>query len=157
MTQRKQRKLQPSRPKSGRPWIPTQRGFTLIEIMVVLTIIAMLAALVVPRLFKNVDKAKVQTTKAQMAILESALAGYKLDVGKFPTTEQGLEALRTQPAGVEHWDGPYLSKEVPMDAWGHPYVYKCPSQHGDYEIVSYGADGQPGGEGYDADVVSWKN
>ena len=132
-------------------------GFTLIEIMVVLTIIAMLAALVVPRLFKNVDKAKVQTTKAQIANLESALAGYKLDVGKFPTTEQGLEALRTKPSGVEHWDGPYLSKEVPMDAWGHPYVYKCPSQHGDYEIVSYGADGQPGGENYDADVVSWKN
>jgi general secretion pathway protein G len=133
-----------------------QRGFTLIELMVVLSIIAMLAALVVPRLFKNVDKSKVQTTKAQISALESALDAYRLDVGSYPTTEQGLQALRVKPTGVEHWDGPYLPKDVPLDAWGHPYVYKTPSDHGDYEIVSYGADGLPGGEGVNGDVVSWK-
>ena len=133
-----------------------QRGFTLIELMVVLSIIAMLAALVVPRLFKNVDKSKVQTTKAQISALESALDAYRLDVGSYPTTEQGLQALRVKPTGVEHWDGPYLPKDVPLDAWGHAYVYKTPSDHGDYEIVSYGADGLPGGEGVNADVVSWK-
>ncbi len=133
-----------------------QRGFTLIELMVVLTIIAMLAALVVPRLFKNVDKAKIQTTKAQITALEGALDAYKLDVGTYPTTEQGLAALQAKPAGVARWDGPYLKKDVPTDAWGNAFVYKCPSEHGDYEIVSYGADGQPGGEGINADVVSWK-
>ena len=133
-----------------------QRGFTLIELMVVLTILAMLAALVVPRLFKNVDKAKVSTAKAQIAAFDTALSAYRLDVGRYPTTEMGLEALRTKPQGVEHWDGPYLPKEIPMDPWGHPYAYKCPSEHGDYEIVSYGADGQPGGDGTNADVESWK-
>jgi general secretion pathway protein G len=133
-----------------------EQGFTLIELVVVLTILAMLAALVVPRLFKNVDKSKVNATKAQIANLETALDAYRLDVGSYPTTQQGLEALRTKPVGVEHWDGPYLAKDVPMDAWGHPYQYKCPSEHGDYEIVSLGADGQPGGEGFNAEVVSWK-
>jgi general secretion pathway protein G len=133
-----------------------QRGFTLIELMVVLTIIAMLAALVVPRLFKNVDKAKIQTTRAQMASLETALDAYKLDVGTYPTTEQGMNALQVKPAGVNKWDGPYLKKDVPLDAWGNAYVYKCPSEHGDYEIVSYGADGHPGGEGINADIASWQ-
>ena len=133
-----------------------QRGFTLIELMVVLSIIAMLAALVVPRLFKNVDKSKMQTTKAQISALESALDAYRLDVGSYPTTDQGLQALRVKPSGVEHWDGPYLPKDIPLDAWSHPYVYKSPSEHGDYEIVSYGGDGQPGGEGVNADIVSWK-
>jgi len=132
------------------------QGFTLIELVVVLTILAMLAALVVPRLFKNVDKSKVNATKAQISNFETALDAYRLDVGSYPTTQQGLEALRTKPVGVEHWDGPYLAKELPMDPWGHPYQYKNPSEHGDYEIVSLGGDGQPGGEGINADVVSWK-
>jgi len=133
-----------------------QHGFTLIELLVVLTILALLAALVVPRVFRNLDKAKTNTTKAQISAFESALGAYRLDVGAFPTTDQGLQALRTRPAGVENWDGPYLPKELPLDAWGHPYVYRCPSEHGDYEIISYGADGREGGEGVDADIVSWK-
>lgn len=133
-----------------------QRGFTLIELLVVLTILAMLATLVVPRLFKNLEKAKVNTTKAQIAAFETALAAYRLDVGAFPSTEQGMTALRSRPAGVENWDGPYLPKEIPLDPWGRPYLYRSPSEHGDYEIVSYGGDGREGGEGTNQDIVSWK-
>lgn len=132
------------------------RGFTLIELLVVMTILAILAALVVPRLFNSLEKSKVDAAKAQISALETALAAYRLDVGSFPTTEQGLEALRVAPAGVENWDGPYLPKDVPPDPWGHPYVYRCPSKHGDYEIISYGADGREGGEGTNADIESWK-
>jgi general secretion pathway protein G len=133
-----------------------QKGFTLIELLVVLAILAMLAALVVPRVFKNLDKAKVDTAKAQIAAFESALGSYRLDVGSFPTTDQGLQALRTRPVGVENWDGPYLPKDIPLDPWKHPYVYRCPSEHGDYEIISYGADGREGGEGVDRDIASWE-
>jgi len=133
-----------------------QAGFTLIELLVVLTILAMLAALVVPRVFRSLEKAKVNTAKAQIAALESAIGTYRLDVGSFPTTDQGLQALRLRPSGVDNWDGPYLPKDVPPDPWGHPYVYRCPSEHGDYEIISYGADGREGGEGVNADIVSWK-
>jgi len=133
-----------------------QRGFTLIELLVVLAILAMLAAIVVPRVFRNLEKAKVSTAKTQIAALESAISAYRLDVGSFPTTDQGLQALRTQPAGVENWDGPYLPKDIPPDPWGHPYVYRCPSEHGDYEIISYGADGREGGDGVNKDIESWK-
>jgi general secretion pathway protein G len=133
-----------------------QKGFTLIELLVVLAILALLAALVVPRLFKNVDKAKVNTAKAQISAFETALGAYRLDVGSFPTTEQGLQALLRCPPGVENWDGPYLPKEIPLDPWNHPYVYHSPSEHGEYDIISYGADGREGGEGFDADIVSWK-
>jgi general secretion pathway protein G len=133
-----------------------QQGFTLIELLVVLTILAMLAALVVPRVFRNLEKAKVNTAKAQIAAFESAIGSYRLDVGSFPSTDMGLQALRTRPTGVDNWDGPYVPKEIPLDPWGHPYVYRCPSEHGDYEIISYGADGREGGEGLDADIESWK-
>ncbi len=101
-----------------------QQGFTLIELLVVLAILAMLAAVVVPRVFRSLEKAKVNTAKTQIAAFETAIAAYRLDVGSFPTTDQGLQALRTEPSGVENWDGPYLPKDVPADPWGHPYVYK---------------------------------
>jgi len=132
-------------------------GFTLIELIVVIVILGLLAGLVVPRLFKHVGQAKIATARAQIAAFQTALGAYKLDTGKFPATEQGLEALRTAPEGTRNWNGPYLPKEVPLDPWGNPYVYKYPGDHGDEpDIISFGADGRPGGEGEDADVLSWK-
>ncbi|MGE5487811.1 MAG: type II secretion system major pseudopilin GspG [bacterium] len=135
-----------------------QRGVTLIEMLVVVTIIALFAALVGTNLFKQADKARVTAARAQMNSLMTALGTYKLEVGTFPTTEQGLKALRTAPPGVAQWNGPYIAKEIPLDPWGREYVYKYPGDHGDEpDIISYGADGQPGGEGINADIVSWSN
>jgi len=132
-------------------------GFTLIELLVVMVIIGLLGALVVPRLFKNVGKSKITAAKAQMAAFETALGAYKLDVGTFPSTEEGLQALRTKPASANRWDGPYLPKEIPVDPWGNPYIYKFPGEHGDEpDIISYGLDGREGGENESADVLSWK-
>jgi general secretion pathway protein G len=132
-------------------------GVTLIELMVVVTIIALFVALVGPALFKNVDKSKVTAAKSQIESFMTALGTYKLDVGTYPPTEQGLQALRVKPGEAVNWNGPYLPKDVPMDPWQHPYVYKYPGEHGDEpDIISYGLDGQPGGEGLNADVVSWK-
>ncbi len=135
----------------------TQRGFTLIELLIVMIILGLLAALVGPRMFGKVGSSKQKAAKAQISLLETALDTYRLDVGKYPTTNQGLEALRTAPEGVEKWDGPYLAKEVPKDPWGNVYDYQSPGEHGDYDIISYGADGASGGEGEDADIVSWKD
>jgi general secretion pathway protein G len=132
-------------------------GFTLIELIVVIVILGLLAGLVVPRLFKHVAQAKIATTKAQIAAFQTALGAYKLDTDKFPSNDQGLAALRTAPAGVRNWNGPYLPKDVPLDPWGNPYVYKYPGEHGDEpDIISYGADGAPGGDGENADIESWK-
>jgi general secretion pathway protein G len=133
------------------------KGFTLIELLVVMIIIGLLGALVMPRLFKNVGKSKVTATKAQIASFQTALGAYKLDVGTFPTTEEGLQGLRVKPVSANHWDGPYLPKEIPLDPWGNPYVYKFPGEHGDEpDIISKGADGKEGGEGENEDVYSWK-
>jgi general secretion pathway protein G len=135
-----------------------EAGVTLIEMLVVVMIIGLFAALVVPGMFKQADKAKVTATRAQINNFKAALGTYKLDTGLFPTTEQGLAALRIAPTGVNQWAGPYLQMEIPMDPWGHPYQYKFPGDHGDEpDIVSFGADGQPGGDGINADIVSWKN
>lgn len=136
---------------------PKRDGFTLIELLIVMVIIGLLAALVGPRMFGKTAKARQKAAKAQISLFETAIDTYRLDVGRFPTTDQGLEALRKKPDGAERWDGPYLPKEIPVDPWGRPYEYKSPGDNGDYDIISYGADGSPGGEGEDADVVNWKN
>src|SRR5215472_134169 len=106
-----------------------ESGITLIELLVVMVIIAMFATLVGARLFRNVDKAKQATAKEQIAEFESSLDLFRLDVGRYPTSAEGLDALHEKPAGVDNWDSPYLKKEVPLDPWGHPYVYRCPGQH----------------------------
>ena len=135
-----------------------QAGVTLIEMLVVVTIIALFAALVAPNMFKQGDKARVTAARVQINNFKAALGQYKLDTGIFPTSEQGLQSLRVNPGNVTQWAGPYLQMEVPNDPWGHPYVYKFPGEHGDEpDLISLGADGQPGGDGVNADVVSWKN
>lgn len=134
-----------------------QQGFTLIELLIVMVIIGLLAALVGPRMFGKVDESRQRSAKAQISLFETALDTYRLDTGKYPSTEDGLEALRVKPSGVERWDGPYLNKEIPKDPWGHDYIYQCPGENGDYDLTSYGADGNPGGEGSDADIVNWKD
>lgn len=133
------------------------RGITLIEMLVVMTIIALFAALVAPRLLSKSDTARVTAARAQINSFMTALGAYKLDTGIYPTTEQGLDALRVRPQNVNQWNGPYLPQDIPNDPWGRAYVYKYPGEHGDEpDIVSYGADGQSGGEGTNADVLSWK-
>ena len=131
-------------------------GFSLIELLVVMVIIGLLAALVAPRFIRQEEKAKLKATRAQIELLGTALDTFRLDVGRYPTTQEGLDALRRQPGGAERWDGPYLKKEVPMDPWGKPYVYRSPGEHGAYDLLSYGADGVPGGEGDNQDVTSWE-
>jgi len=134
-----------------------EKGFTLIEMLIVMVILGLLAALVGPRMFGKVGKSKQKAAKAQIALFETALDTYRLDTSKYPTTDQGLQALRVKPSGVERWDGPYLPKEVPLDPWGHAYQYRSPGEHGDFDIISLGADGSEGGQGEDEDVVSWKD
>jgi len=130
-------------------------GFTLLELLVVIVIIGLLAGLVAPRYFDQVSKSNTKIAKAQIDSLEKALDEYRLDVGVYPTTEQGLEALNTRPQNVDKWAGPYLKKAVPLDPWGASYVYKSPGEHGEYDLLSYGKDGQPGGSGEASDVTSW--
>ena len=135
-----------------------QAGVTLIEMMVVVTIIALFAALVLPRMLGQADRARKANASAQINAYLTALGSYKLDTGVYPTTEQGLQALRVKPENVNNWQGPYTQKEIANDPWGHPYVYRFPGEHGDDpDIISYGADGQAGGDGINADIVSWKN
>jgi general secretion pathway protein G len=131
------------------------RGFTLIEVLIVMVILGLLAALVGPRMFGKVGKSKQNAAQTQIALIGTALDTYRLDVGKYPTTDEGLEALRVQPHDVTKWDGPYLPKDVPPDPWGNPYQYSSPGEHGDYDLFSLGADGALGGEGEDEDIVSW--
>lgn len=131
-------------------------GFTLIELLVVLIILGLLAAIVTPKFFGKIDKAKAKTAKTQIELLGTALDDFRLDNGRYPTTEEGLEALRKKPEELPQWDGPYLPKPVPLDPWGRPYHYQCPGEHGEYDLFSYGKDGVEGGEKTDKDIVSWE-
>jgi general secretion pathway protein G len=128
------------------------RGFTLLELLVVVAIIGLLAAYVGPKYFGQLGKSEQALAKAQIESFHKALASYRLDVGNFPTTEDGLNALVTKPAVATKWGGPYLSKAVPPDPWGKPYIYRAPGTKNDYELLSYGKDSQPGGSGDAADV-----
>jgi len=120
-----------------------------------MVILSLLAAFVGTDFFKHIGSSKQKAAKTQIEMFGTALDSFRLSVGRYPSSAEGLQALRVNP-GVDLWDGPYLRKEVPNDPWGRPYVYACPGQHGDYDLVSLGADGQEGGEGENADVVSWK-
>jgi general secretion pathway protein G len=132
------------------------KGFTLLELLVVMVIIGLLAGFVAPRYFAQVGKSRVKAARAQIDAIDKALEQFRLDVGRLPTTEEGLTALNAPPSGVNNWEGPYLKKAVPLDPWGHPYVYGQPGTHqNDFDLQSYGRDGQPGGTGEDADITNW--
>jgi general secretion pathway protein G len=133
-----------------------EKGFTLIELMVVLFILGLLAALVAPRLIGRVGKAKQQTAAAQIQMLATALDLFYLDVGRYPTSDEGLAVLYKKPDTTSGWTGPYLDKGVPKDPWGQDYVYKSPGDHGTYDLYSMGADGVEGGEGDNKDITNWK-
>jgi general secretion pathway protein G len=130
-------------------------GFTLLELLVVMVIIGLLAGYVGPKYFAQIGKSEIKATRAQLDSLEKALDQYRLDTGHYPSTEQGLAALTSKPDNDARWDGPYLKKSVPDDPWGHPYQYKSPGEHGEYDLYSLGKDGQPGGSQEMADIVSW--
>ena len=136
----------------------SERGVTLIEMLVVITIIGLIAGLVTVNVIRQGEGAKRQIAKTQIAALMSALQLYKLDTGVYPSTAQGLQALREKPGEMPNWAGPYFTKEVPLDPWARPYEYKYPGEHGeDPDLISLGADGQAGGDGSNADIVSWSN
>ncbi len=137
-----------------------QKGFTLLEIIVVVFILSILVALVAPRIIGRTDDARITDAKLQIKNFEMALKLFKLDNGFYPDTQQGLEALIEKPTvgriPPKYRDGGYLEqKKIPLDPWGSPYIYLCPGLHGDFDIISYGADGKEGGEGKDADIKNW--
>ncbi|MBI3346938.1 MAG: type II secretion system major pseudopilin GspG [Burkholderiales bacterium] len=135
-----------------------QTGFTLLELLVVMVIIGLLASYVGPRFFGQIGKSEIKAARVQLDALDKALAAYRLDVGAYPSTEQGLKALVERPNDEVKWSGPYLSKAVPSDPWGRPYAYSLPGDNGhDYELSSFGKDGQRGGTDENADISVWGN
>jgi general secretion pathway protein G len=144
--------------QARRPAFPRRgggAGFTLLELLVVLVIIGLLAGYVGPKYFSQLGKSEAKVARAQMDAIEKALDHYRLDVGRYPTTEQGLAVLYARPQNEPKWAGPYLKKDVPPDPWGRPYQYRSPGQHGEYDLVSFGKDGQPGGTQEASDITSW--
>ena len=133
-----------------------RRGFTLIEVVVVIVIIVMLASVATPLYFRHVRNAKISTAKTQLKLLEQALMDFKLDVGSYPETSDGLPALMENLTDGEKWDGPYIKPSIPKDPWGNDYIYVSPGEHGEFDLSSYGADAQPGGEGENADLNNWE-
>lgn len=131
------------------------KGFTLIELLVVMVIIGLLAAFVAPMVYQHVSPAKHTAVRGQMNSFMTVLDNFYIDVGRFPTSKEGLDALRVKPASAYGWKGPYLRRSVPKDAWGNAYIYRAPAQNGPYEIISLGADGREGGDGEAADIISW--
>jgi general secretion pathway protein G len=131
------------------------RGFTLLELLVVMVIIGLLAGFVGPRFFAQIGKSEVKVARAQIDALEKALDQYRLDVGRYPSSEQGLAALVEQPAGEARWAGPYLRKGIPADPWSRAYGYRAPGEHGEFDLFTLGSDGQPGGTGEAADIGNW--
>src|SRR5688572_5220654 len=127
-------------------------GFTLLELLVVIVIIGLLAGYVAPRYFSQVGKSEIQVAKAQIESLEKALDQFRLDARRYPTAEEGLDALVAKPASVQNWSGPYLKKAVPADPWGRPYVYRVPGEKSEFQLMSLGRDGKSGGVGEDADI-----
>lgn len=141
----------------SRRLLSNQAGFTLIELLVVIIVLGLLVGLVGPRLFGRVGQSKIAAARAQIELLGAALDQYRLDVGSYPSTAQGLEALQSNPGSAANWSGPYLKKAVPKDPWANPYKYRCcPGQHGEYDLWSEGADNAPGGDGENGDVTSWE-
>jgi general secretion pathway protein G len=142
-------------PQKTRASIQAQAaGFTLLELLVVVVIIGLLAGFVAPRYFSQVGKSEVNVAKAQIDALEKALDQYRLDIGRYPSAELGLKALIERPAAEAKWNGPYLRKGIPLDPWGKPYLYRIPGEKTEFDIVSYGKDGQPGGSGENADITN---
>ncbi|HYA27089.1 MAG TPA: type II secretion system major pseudopilin GspG [Thermodesulfovibrionales bacterium] len=134
--------------------VSDKSGFTLVELLVVMVIIGLLATLVAPGLIKQLGKSQQAAAKSQIASLEQALDKFRLDVGRYPSSQEGLNSLLTNP-GVDSWDGPYVKSSLLNDPWGRPYHYDFPGVHGEYDLYSYGRDGQPGGEKEDKDITNW--
>jgi len=134
-----------------------RKAFTLIELLVVIVIIGLLASLVAPKLFSKLDDAKVKTAKAQISMISTALDAFKLDVGRYPNTTEGLKVLWQKDPNIENWNGRYLPKPIEKDPWGHPYYYRSPGENGEpYDLKSLGADGKRGGEGQNKDISVWE-
>jgi general secretion pathway protein G len=146
-----------SRPQAycTRSPIVNSDGFTLLELLVVMVIIGLLASYVGPKYFSQIGKSEIKTAQAQVDALQKSLDAYRLDIGRYPSTEEGLSVLVKAPGTNPKWQGPYLRKGVPPDPWGNAYQYKAPGDHGDFDLWSFGKDGQAGGTGEAADITNW--